>query len=207
MNTFYPNVSDESLFLLMSQGSKEAQDILFRRYVHLGRQIAGAQIRQRGLKNTTDEYFVPVIYDTVYKSFRYYRLNDCLFFLYCRELLNQNIAAEADIREEELEEHRASICLDDFIADSSNTFHEIVPANERPLTVPETADVNDFLEHLSSTGSPKKRKLAKIYIMYQMGYSITEIIEKLQTTQYTTRKVIEDPQKYIDGIQDNIEIK
>ena len=207
MNTFYPNVTDESLFLLMSQGNKEAQDILFRRYVHLGRQIAGAQIRQRGLRHMTDERFVPIIYDTVYKSFRYYRMNECMFFLYCRELLNQNISQEADLIEEELEQKKTTICLDDFLDGGATTYHEMVPANERPLTIPETADVNDFLEHLSSTGSPKKRKLARIYIMYQMGYSISEIMEKLQATQYTVRKVIEDPQKYIDGIIDNIDIK
>lgn len=207
MNTFYPNVPDESLFLLMSQGSKEAQDILLRRYVHLGRQIAGVLIRQRGLRNTTDEYFIPVIYETIFKSFRYYRINDCQYFLYCRELLNQSINSEADIREEELEQDRATFYLDDFINGSTNTYHEIVSDDETSLTVPEIADVNEFLEHLSSTNSPKKRKLGRIYIMYQMGYTITEIVEKLQTTQYTVRKVLGDPQKYIDGIKDNLNMK
>lgn len=206
MNTFFPNVTDESLFLLMSQGNKEAQNILFRRYVHLGRQIAGTLIRQRGLRNTTDEYFVPVIHDAVYKSFRYYKMNECLFFLFCRELLNQCINAEADIREEELEHDKANCHLDDFVAGSTNTYHEVVESNNEPLTVPETLDVNDFLEHLSSSNSPKKRRLARIYIMYQMGYSVNEIMEKLDVTQYTVRKVLEDPTKYIDGFPDTLNL-
>ena len=74
MSKFLCNVSDETLFLKMSQGDKTAQGVLLARFERFGFQYANQQIKLNNLKNCRDIDFIDVIDDAIYKAFRYYHM-------------------------------------------------------------------------------------------------------------------------------------
>ena len=64
MSDFLRNVSDETLFLKMSQGDKTAQGVLLSRYERVGFQYVNQLIRINNLKNYGMHVF-QVVFDFV----------------------------------------------------------------------------------------------------------------------------------------------
>lgn len=207
MYPFFPRVSDESLFIQASMGDKEAFDALYHRCEHIGRQIAGAVIRQKGISYFTDQDFISVINDAILKIFRYYTLNELRFEVYVKEIMGQHIGRAVTEAEIEVSRRGDPISLDQTIHfDSQFTFHEVVPLDPS-LNAGQIYDINCFLENLSSSNSPKRRLIAKIYLLHEMGYTLTEISKKVKRSRYIVRNIINNFNQYLDGTTITIKMR
>ena len=184
-------VSDEALFLLMTQGNKQASTILFRRYEFLGRQMSGVRIRQCSLYGCTDENFVETIHDNIMKSFRYYQLNQSRFMTFCRNNLEQGITERSKELALEKEKEKQTVNLDAEIKnDCSSNYHEII-GDQRNLTYSQLADLNNFVERMSSHSNPEFRLYTKVLLCNLSGMSVQEIAKTLGITVYKARRVLE----------------
>lgn len=191
-DTYYTQVSDEALFLLMTQGDKQASTTLFRRYEFLGRQIAGVHIRRNCLYGYTDESFHETIHDSIEKSFRYYQLNQSRFTTFCRNSLEQNITNKTQSIILEKKKQKQIINLDAEINDHSATpYHEIIGDN-RDLTMDQIIELNNLVEKMSSNSNPAVRFNFKVLLCSISGLSIKETADKLNTTVYRVRQALKE---------------
>ena len=146
---------DEELFLLMSQGNKQAQAMLFQRYLFLGRQITGAlirQIRQENNVNIKSEEFEDVIEDLVYKAVRYYVPGKALFYTFAREIFNQSLPRIIKDRAYEKSLDREVISFDCPVKQDSNLlYHEVIAQNQ--LSSSEQYDLDNFLDNAFNSGN------------------------------------------------------
>ena len=187
-------IPDEELFLLMSQGDKQAQAMLFQRYGFLGRQITGAlirQIRQENNVNITCEDFQDVIEDCIFKSIRYYSLEKGLFYVFTKDILNQTLSRVVKDRAYEKTLDREILSLDCPIKnDTSMSYHEVIAENQ--LTSSEQYDLDNFLDVTFSSPNSKRALAGRIYTLYHLGFTLREIAKKLKTTVYEVRNVLND---------------
>lgn len=184
------HVSDETLFNNMALGDVFAHDVLFDRYVRIGRQIAGMLIRVNGLVGMTDQDFITVIEDSVEKAFRYYNTSGIRFYVYCKEILNQNLSNAVMEILNNKEHTRGAIELDSPVNEKSSlTYHEIV-ADKHKLSSSNEYDLSRFLNVLSSPENPEIKNAAKVLLLSEMGYTINEIICKTRLSQYFVRKIL-----------------
>lgn len=207
MDLFFPCVSDESLFIQMTKGNKQSQEILFRRYEHKGRQIAGAIIRQKRLLNYTDQDFYEDIIYAILKAFRYYVVNACRFSEFCTNTLKSHIARAIVTKQQEDARLGELFSLDSPIRDDSTlTFHEVV-GDDGQLSSGDYYDANTFLNNVYFSSSTKKRMVARIYILRSMGYTLNEISKKTHRTIYEIREVLKNFEKFIIGLDIDITIR
>jgi len=207
MDTLFSRVSDEALFLQMTLGDKFSQDILLRRYEHLGRQIAMVFARQNCLKNVTDQDFIEVIYDTIFRTFRYYNLHGQKYFVFCRESLNQELYREASEKADNQIKQKSIVNLDDKFGDNDELLFSDVIEDKPVLDFSEQCDIDLFLENLSSTNSLKKRKIARIYLMHVYGYTLTEIAKKTNSSIYEVRNVVNNAEEIIRDLDITVDYR
>lgn len=194
----YVQVSDESLFILMTQGNKMASTILLNRYEHLGRQIAGVHIRTECLRGYTDEDFIEVIHDSIAKAFRYYQLNQTRFATFCRNIITQNIVSRVKEIKLEMAQRQDTISLDDYDEANQRENHDLIGDNQ--LSMADYCDLNEFIENMSSSTNPNVRLYSKVITLYSTDMTIKEISEKLGISVYQVRKIINDAPFIMDGI-------
>ena len=199
MDPFFSRVSDEALFLLMTQGDKFAQDLLIRRYEHLGNQLAIHYIRVTGLKGVLFQDCLETIHDTINKVFRYFRLNTNRFYQFAKDALNQAIIRLILQIRDDLERRKEIIDLDDYCFSNGTTYHELIK-DDTALSASDLCDVNAFLENLSSTNSLKKRRIARIYLLHEAGYTLQEIADRVGGTIYEVRKIVNEIENLIEGL-------
>ena len=204
MDAFFSRISDEALFLRMASGDKFSQEILVKRYVHLGKQIAMSLARNSGLRRVTDMDFMEAILETIDKCFRYYTIGMVRFNQYARELLTQTLSREVALMAEEQAITKEMLNLDDTLDNSDATYHEIIK-DESLLTHSDLFDVDVFLENISSSSSLKKRRIARIYLLNEAGYSANEIAAKTGATKYEIRRIIENISNLVDGLDISID--
>ena len=204
MDVFFSRVSDEALFLQMASGDKFSQGVLVKRYEHLGKQIAMTLARTAGLKRVNDNDFMEAIYDAISKIFRYYMIGEVRFHQYAKEILNQTLLREVAIMVEEKIKDNEIVNLDDSLDGSETTYHEIIK-DERQLNQADICDVNIFLENISSSSSLKKRRIARIYLLHEAGYSISEIASRTGATIYEIRNIINNISDIVDGLDITID--
>ena len=195
----YVQVSDESLFIQMTRGNKMAATILFNRYEHLGKQIAGTFIRVECLRGYDTDDFLGIIHDSINKAFRYYQLNQTRFMTFCRNIITQNIAEKIGMIKNELIKQKEVLSLDENDTEQDRGLHEII-ADPHQLSMSDYCDINLFLENLSEKSDPNIRIHSKVYILFNLGVSIKEIAKRLNLTLYTVRKYIQETQDGLNGV-------
>ena len=207
MDTLFSRVSDEELFFLMTLGDKFAQDILIRRYEYLGRQMAGVFIRQKGLKNVTDQDFVDEIHDAIFKAFRYYSFSGKPFTFFCRDLLNQNLVRVIEELVLDYQRMCERIDLDGQVRLGAETLNHEIICNQNNLSLARLYDVDEFLMKLSSSNSLELQIVAKIYLLHEMGYTIREIVRYTKISNYQVRRVIANPKKAFEDSKRVLKLK
>lgn len=199
MDVFFSHVSDETLFLLMAQGDKYAQELLVRRYEHLGNQLAIHYIRLIGVRGVYFQDCLEVIHDAINKVFRYYSINTNRFYQFARDALNQAVLRFILQIRDDQERRKEMVDLDEVCDVTGTTYHELIK-DDSGLSFADSCDVDMFLENLSSTNSLKKRRIARIYLLHQAGYTLQEIADRVGGTIYEARKIINDMENMIDGL-------
>ena len=207
MDTYFSRVSDEELFLLMALGDVQAQDILFRRYLHLGRQIAGVFIRQVGIKTATDEDFVEIIYDSIHKAFRYYSLDGKQFILFTRDILNQNLSRAILFYAEEMSQKKEAVELDGAVSKGSETLNAEVIYDSDILSIPDEYNFTEFVTNISSSRSMELKIVAKIYLLHQAGYNIREISQMTNISVYQVRRIVTNPKKALENSKNYLKLR
>ena len=206
MSKFLCNVSDETLFLKMSQGDKTAQGVLLARFERFGFQYANQQIKLNNLKNCRDIDFIDVIDDAIYKAFRYYQVGKNRFSTFCCDILIQEIARVANLFAFEATKEKESIRLDSSIVEGSDhEFHDIV-SDTTQLSSSEQFDIDNFLDRYENTADPKEKKILKIYLMSKLDIPMPEISKKLGITLYEVRNCLKEA-KLLCEQSDTIKLK
>ena len=206
MSDFLRNVSDETLFLRMSQGDKTAQGVLLGRYERFGFQYANQLIRINNLRNCRDIDFIDVIDDAIYKAFRYYKLGQVKFSTFCNDILTQEVARKANQFAFEATKEKESIRLDSpILQDCDSEFHEII-GDTTQLSSSEEFDINNFLDMYENTTDLSKKKMLKIYLMFELDITIPEISRKLGITMYEVRSCLREA-KSLCKQSDTIKLK
>ena len=196
-NPYYSEVSDESLFLQMTLGDKMAASILVKRFEHLGRQMAGVYIRNECLRDKTDIDYYETIQDSINKAFRYYQIGQGRFYIFCRNILEQNLCSQTQKFVTEKEKQKELVSLDSSIKyDSTLSYHDVI-ADTRELSLAEHYDVDDVLDKLSSL---KEEHAPAIYLLYSQGISQREIARQVKLSLYRVREIIKTIELYLDGI-------
>ena len=206
MSDFLRNVSDETLFLKMSQGDKTAQGVLLSRYERVGFQYVNQLIRINNLKNYRDIDFIDLIDDTIYKAFRYYNVGKIKFFLFCSDLLSQALTYKVNQIIIKAAREKEAIRLDAPIAKDDDTdFHEII-SDTTQLSSSEQYDIDSFLDRIENIKDPKKKRALKIYLMSKLDMTIKEITEKLGISTYDARSAIDEAKELCKN-SDTIKLK
>lgn len=191
-------MSDETLFLRMSQGDRFAQSILLHRYEYAGFQCFRVLARQFNVYNYKPMDFIDIIDETIYKSFRYYRLNEKTFKSYCYELLNQTLTKQLTTIVSDAVQLKDVIYLDSPICDdSSNSYHDIVEDTCR-LSAPEEYSMKEFLENLIKKSDENTRLAIEIYKYHLYGMPLHQIAKKCDVTIYRVRKSVRVAEKLIE---------
>lgn len=206
MSNFLCNVSDETLFLKMSQGDRTSQGVLLGRYEKVGFQYVNQLIRTNNLKNYRDIDFIDLIDDTIYKAFRYYQVGKISFFAFCSDLLNQALTHKVNqIIADSIKENEA-IRLDALISSNDDTsYHEII-SDTTQLSSSEQFDIDNFLDKIENVKNPRTRRALKVYLMYKLDMTIKEITEKLGISTYDARTAISEA-KELCKHSDTIKLK
>ena len=130
MDLYYSNISDEALFLKMTQGDLNAQAILLHRFEHAGFQCLNVLSRKYCYFAFEDNDFIDVIDGAIYKSFRYYRLNERKFGPFCFDILNQSISQKlGEMVAENLKLGEVLYLDAPIVGDDNAYFHEIISDN------------------------------------------------------------------------------
>ena len=198
MDLYYSHLPDETLFQMMSQGNRQAQGILLHRYEHAGFQCFKVLAKQYSLNNYRAIDFIDVIDETIYKSFKYYRLNERKYRTYCYELINQALTKEISEVITETTQLNDILYLDSPVgSEDFASYHDVISDSYR-LSAPEEYNMKEFLIQLVENSSPKARKAIEIYEYHLYGLSHQEIADMLGITVYKVRTSIEDAEKMIE---------
>ena len=204
---FFSSISDEDLFKQMSEGNSSAQDILIRRYEHLGRQLAGTAIRTHvELRGYTDNDYLEIIHDTINRAFRYYQLYRERFFPYCYELLSQAISRRTSELELEAKERCENVYLDASTTyDDEVRYHDVIGNLE--LSSPKQYEVDEVLDYITNTNNRETKIIARTLLLSAAGYTIREISEILRITTYKVRTILEGNNDNIVKLKTKFDIK
>ena len=204
---FFSSISDEDLFKRMSEGNLSAQEILIRRYEHLGRQLAGTAIRTHvELRGCTDSDYLEVIYDTINRAFRYYQSHRERFFPYCYELLSQAISRRTSELELEAKERCENIHLDASTNyENGVRYDEVI--GDLELCSSKQYEVNEILEYIANTNNRETKIVIRTLLLSAAGYTIREISKILRITSYKVRTILEGSDDNIVKLKTKFDIK
>ena len=195
-NPYYSEISDESLFLQMAGGDKMASGILFKRYEYLGKQMAGVFIRKECLRDKTDLDYYEAIHDSINKAFRYYQIGQGRFYVFCRNLLEQNLIQETKKFALEKEKQKELVSLDSPLGgDKTLSYHDVI-GDSRQLTMSEHCDVNNVLEILSSLNDEYAKE---VYVLYTQGVSLREIAKELNISYYRVHEIVKNISSHLSS--------
>lgn len=198
MYTRFSDLSDEDLFLEMSSGNNQAQEILIYRYEFVGIQIARAILSQRNLWRVQADDLLDTIDDTIFKAIRYFRIKEGLFSTYCRELLNQALKQRISQIGNEFQIAKNFIYLDSPIEDGEIClYHDIVP-NYHELSAPSEMDLTEFIEEMENLEDKKLKRTIDMYLMHQFGTPIREIADKMNVSVYEVRSALKRAPEYLE---------
>jgi len=204
---FFSSISDEDLFKRMSEGNLSAQEILIRRYEHLGCQLAGTAIRTHvELRGCTDNDYLEVIYDTINRAFRYYQPYRERFFPYCYELLSQAISRRTSELELEAKERCENIHLDASTNyENGVRYDEVI--GDLELCSSKQYEVNEILEYIANTNNRETKIVIRTLLLSAAGYTIREISKILRITSYKVRTILEGSDDNIVKLKTKFDIK
>lgn len=198
MDLYYSHLSDEALFQKMSQGDSQAQSILIHRYEFAGIQCFNMLIKQYNLSRYKAIDFIDEIDEIIFKSFKYYRLNERRFRPYCYELLNQKLSEKLNELFYEENQSRETVYLDSPISsDEVATYHDVIEDTYR-LSAPKEYEMKEFVDNLTRRCDEKTRRAIELYKLHLYGHSIHEIAKIANTTVYKVRKALVDIEKLLE---------
>ena len=190
MDSYYSHLSDEALFQKMSQGDNQAQSILIHRYEFAGIQCFNTLIKQHNLYQYKATDFIDEIDEIIFKSFKYYRMNERRFRPYCYDLLNQRIAEKLnDLINEEMLANETVYLDAPLSSDETTTYHDIIEDTYR-LSAPKEYEMKEFVDSLMRRCDEKTRKAIELYKLHLYGHSVDEIAKMTNTTIYKVRKAV-----------------
>ncbi len=192
MDSYYSHLSDEALFQKMSQGDSQAQSILIHRYEFAGIQCFNILIKQHNLYQYKAMDFIDEIDEIIFKSFKYYRMNERRFRPYCYDLLNQKIAEKLnDLINEELLANETVYLDAPLSSDETTTYHDVIEDTYR-LSAPKEYEMKEFVDSLMRRCDEKTRKAIELYKLHLYGHPVDEIAKMTNTTIYKVRKAVAD---------------